>query len=112
KNRLGRASGENCEAWTNETLSQAERVQVKQLRAGTGKADKLPPMDPTSGEYLASGFAGLEKLYRDSPENFWLLLRAATGAVVGGNANEEDPVLGAVSGALLGGFAPKLIRSA
>lgn len=99
---------ENFTKWVKEAMGQAERVNEKQLRAGTSKENNMPA-ETEGGTFLASGiFPGAQllanpkamkaaaKLMLTSPS-----VRAALGAGIGYFGN-DDPLQGAAMGALIG----------
>jgi len=118
KSWLDDPTPENFAKWVKETMGQAERVNEKQLRAGTAKEGQLPKFDKETGEYLAGGiFPGAQllanpkamkaaaKILLGSPA-----ARAAMGAGIGYFGN-DDPLQGAAIGALIGaGLSKNLAR--
>lgn len=84
-----------------------EQVESQAKREFTGGTSiEAPKIDKRSGQYLASGLGGLQKLYEENPQAFWTVMRSLGGAVMGGFIDEEDRLRGAALGAVLGGVAP------
>jgi hypothetical protein len=93
----------------------ADRQAAREFKAGT-KAEKNPPdKHPRTGEYLASGFGGLQKLYDADPAAFWRVMamgagRTLVGAAFGAWMDSDDPLAGALRGGIIGAAAPMLWR--
>lgn len=112
---------ENFARWVNEVSAQAERVNAKQLKGGTGES-AAPPRTP-SGEVLAgSPFPGFQvladpKLLRTlasfivSNEPVDRLLRGAIGGAVGASTNDDNRLKGALYGAVAGVVGPEVARA-
>ncbi len=102
---------ENLDEYTRLLGEQADRQAQREFKGGTSKDDTLKQHERT-GEYLASGLGGLEKLYRENPAQFWTLMRMAGGGLIGALSNEEDPLAGAIFGAGVGGaLSPRLFKA-
>lgn len=105
---------ENFAKWVRETSGQAERVNEKQLRGGTGTENQMPPKSP-GGTYLASdpfGFGALTQFMERYPAVARPVLQAAAGALAGALASGDGHELkGAMYGALIGaGLTPQAAR--
>lgn len=99
---------ENFARWVKEVEGQAEKVNEKQLRAGTSKEGNMPDIDKASGEYLASGFGAFEQLYHQNPAAFRVLMQAGAGTLGGALSDREHPMRGAIFGAMIGaGLTPQ-----
>jgi hypothetical protein len=60
-----------------------------------------------TGTDLASGFAGLEQMFKKDPATAWLVTRMAVGATIGAARDDEDPWLGFIMGAGTGALLSK-----
>ena len=112
---------ENFARWVNEITGQAERVNTKQLKGGTG-TEGAPPRGQ-GGEYLASSpFPGFQ-IFSDpamlrkigqlftSNEAADRMIRAAVGGTIGAFTDEDEKLKGAVYGAILGMVGPQVARA-
>jgi hypothetical protein len=89
---------ENLDEYTRLLGEAADRQAEREFKGGGGKEGKLRTNERT-GEYLASGLGGLQKLYDENPRLFWFAIRTAGGALIGGIADEDDPIAGMLTGA-------------
>lgn len=104
---------ENLDEYVRLLGEQADRQAKREFKGGTAKEGTLQTHERT-GEYLASGLGGFEKLYRENPARFWALMRAGGGALIGGllSDDEDDPLLGMLAGAAAGAsLSPRLFRT-
>jgi diguanylate cyclase (GGDEF)-like protein len=102
---------ENLDEYVRLLGEAADRQAEREFKGGTGKEDTLRKHDRT-GEYLASGLGGLQKLYDENPAAFWRVMRIAGGALIGGLTDDEDPLAGVIGGALAGAaLSPKLLKA-
>lgn len=112
---------ENFARWVKEVAGQAERVNAKQLKGGTGES-KLPPRGQ-GGELLASGIFPGAQVFSDpqllrklaqflvSNETSDRLLRGAIGGGVGALTDDDHRLRGGVYGALVGMLGPQVARA-
>lgn len=101
---------ENVDEYVRLMGEAADRQADREFKGGTGKEDTLRTHERT-GEYLASGLGGLEKLYREKPDVFWRMMRMAGGALAGALLDDEDPFAGALAGVGAGAvLSPKLFK--
>lgn len=112
---------ENFAQWVSEITGQADRVNERQLRGGTGE-EKLPPKT-SSGEILASGvfpgsqvFANPELLKKIgqffvSNEPADRLLRGVIGGGIGAMTDQDSRLRGAVLGAVSAMVGPEVGRA-
>jgi len=113
---------ENFKRWVDEVTGQAERINERQLKGGTGEEGKMPPKSD-SGEYLAgSPFPGFQLLadprllkraaqFLVSNEPIDRLLRGAIAGGVGAMTDEDHRLRGAVYGAIAGMMGPEIARA-
>lgn len=107
---------ENLDEYMRLMGDAADRQAKREFKGGTSKDDTVKKHDRT-GEYLASGLGGFEKLYKENPALFWGALRTSGGALVGALATGEDspfgddPLIGALMGAAAGAAGPRLWKT-
>lgn len=109
KRLIDNPTPENLDEYVRLLGEQAERQATREFKKGReGDLQK----NERTGEYLASGLGGLEKLYHENPARFWMLMRASGGGLIGALSNEEDPLSGALAGAAAGAaLSPKLFKA-
>jgi hypothetical protein len=93
----------NLDTYTKLLGEAADRQAEREFRGGTSKDDTLKK-NARTGEYLASGLGGLQKLYEQNPRLFWHVM-GTSGAALVGAVLDKDPLAGAVKGALLAELA-------
>lgn len=110
---------ENFARWVQEVSGQAERVNERQLKGGTGEEGKMPAKSP-SGETLAASLFGvpldsdtLKRLGRfmASNESVDRLVRGAIGGAAGALSDDEHRLRGAFYGFLAGMIGPEVARA-
>lgn len=112
---LDNPTPENLDEYARLLGEAADRQARREFKGGTAKEGQLKQHERT-GEYLASGVAGFEKMYRERPDLFWRAIRIGGGALAGALATGEDsafgddPLAGALMGAAAGAAGPKLLK--
>lgn len=107
---------ENLDEYVRLMGEASDRQLGRELKGGAnadGSVKKPVAKHERTGEYLASGLGGLEKMYREHPALFWGTLRANGGALLGALlADEEDDKLGAaLAGAAVGLAGPRIWKT-
>lgn len=116
---IGDPTPENFARWVQEVSGQAERVNERQLKGGTGEEKNMPGKS-SSGETLAASLFGvpldadtLKRLGRFMVSNDSVdrLIRGAIGGAAGAMSDDEHRLRGAFYGFLTGMMAPEVARA-
>lgn len=113
---LDNPTPENLDEYVRLLGEAADRQGAREMKGGTSKEGQVRVHERT-GEYLASGLGGLEKLYKERPDLFWQAIRTAGGGLIGAMLTGDDsplgddPLMGAVIGAAAGAASPRLLKS-